>query len=71
MKLSEKFEKYSNHYMGIAKDPYMLGLSFAVAACALPFSATVSAVAVAAPFVYAGVSAACRIASQSLELSGR
>lgn len=71
MVLSEKFNRYSNHYFGIAKDPYVIGASLALAALALPFSTAASALAVAAPIAYACAGAACRAASCGLEMSGR
>lgn len=71
MALSEKFNKYSKHYLNIAKDPYMIGGSVAFAACTIPFNAVVSATAIAAPIVYAGVGVVCRAAGYGLQLAGR
>lgn len=71
MKLSERFNNYSTHYWGIAKDPYMIGISLTCAACAIPFSPLVAGAAAAAPVVYATASGLSALASHGLKLSGR
>lgn len=71
MALSNRFNNYSKHYLGIARDPHLIGGSLAFAACALPFNAVVSATALAAPILYAGVGAVCRVAGTGLGMMGR
>ncbi len=71
MKLSERFARASKNALSIAKDPYMIGVCFTVAACALPFSAAVAGTAVAAPVVYAAAGGISALAEQGLKLAGR
>ena len=66
MSLSEKFQKYAKHYYSIAKDPYFIGVAAVFAVCALPVSATASAVSIAAPLAYAGVGAICQLTGHGL-----
>ena len=71
MNLSETFQKYAKHYYNIAKDPYFIGIAAVFAVCALPVSATASAIGIAAPLAYAGVGAICQLTGIGLHAFGR
>lgn len=67
MTSKEKFNKRASHYFNIAKDPYFIGVSAVFALCALPFSSTLSAIAVSAPLAYAAVGAGCKAIGHSMQ----
>jgi len=71
MKLSEKFQKASGNYFGIAKDPWMLGVCATGAACALPFSVYFSALAITAPVAYAAAGTVTKTVGYGLKHLGR
>lgn len=71
MKLSERFQKAANHYYGIAKDPWMIGVCATGAACALPFSAYFSAIAITAPVAYAAVGTVSKTVGYGLKHLGQ